>query len=129
MSSVFDGMGVEIAPLGQEDFLKVKETLTRMGQLMPPKTLYQTCYLLHKRGCYAIMHHKEMERLDGAPEEMTDNDVACRNTIANLLDQWGLAEVMYPEAIERPRTRVTVIPHRDKDNYDLVPTYHIGVPH
>ena len=129
MTDIFNGLGVLVNTLDREDFLKVRETLTRVGKL-DGNTLEQTCFVLHKRGQYAIMHHLEMRMLDGDGDvEMTEEDVAHRNTVAALLDQWGLLELDDPEEIEDPRAapgEVTVIAHKDKERYTLRPLYQIG---
>lgn len=126
---VFDGLGVLVNELDREEFLKVRETLTRVG-LSDGKTLAQTCFVLHKRGQYAIMHHLEMRILDDEPGvEMSEEDVAHRNTVAALLDSWGLVELLDPEEVEDPRAQpgsVAVIPYKEKSRYELNPLYQIG---
>lgn len=130
MSDVFNGLGVMVDTLDREEFLKVRETLTRIGLLEGGDVLNQTCFVLHKRGQYAIMHHLEMRVMDGDETvEMTEEDVAHRNTVAALLDQWGLVELDDPEEVEQPRApvgSVTVIPYKEKTKYSLVPLYQIG---
>ena len=88
---IFDGLGVEIKLKTKEDFLKVKETLTRIGvSSKKEKKLFQSCHILHKRGRYAIMHFKEMFLLDDLDSDISDDDIARRNTIVKLMVEWGL---------------------------------------
>lgn len=127
---VFDGLGVRVYDLDREEFLKVRETLTRVGIKTSDGALEQTCYILHKRGRYALMHHLEMRMLDGERVSMTLDDVAHRNSVASLMDQWGLIEVMDENEVREPRAAtgsVAVIPHRDKSRVQLRPLYAIGV--
>lgn len=132
MADVFNGLGVRVGTLDREDFLKVRETLTRMGLLAEDgDTLNQTCFLLHKRGQYAIMHHLEMRMLDGEDVIMSSSDEGHRNTVAHLLDQWELVEVLDYDEIDHPRAEpgeVTVIPYKDKSKYRLEALYQIGRP-
>lgn len=130
MSDVFGGLGILVEALSKPDFLKVRETLTRVGKT-EGKTLQQTCYVLHKRGQYAIMHYKEMKVMDGEYVDMTEEDIGHRNTVAHLLDQWGLLQVQDPEDVKSPRSEpggVVVIPHKEKAQYALTPLYEIGKP-
>jgi hypothetical protein len=129
--SVFRGFGIEVRGLGREDFLKVRETLTRVGVMAGNNVLNQTCFILHKRGRYAIMHHSELKLMDGEGGNVTVDDIGHRNTVAHLLDQWGLVEVVEPEDISEPRApmgAVAVIPHKAKTGYSLNPLYEIGRP-
>lgn len=124
----FGGLGIPIDDLSREEFLKVRETLTRVG-IVDGKEIQQTCYVLHKRGKYAIMHHVEMRMLDGEDVEMTEEERGHRNTVAFMLDQWGLVLVDDLEAIKNPRAEpgsVAVIPYRSKSSYSLRPLYEIG---
>ena len=127
---IFDGLGVEIKLKSKDDFLKVKETLTRMGvSSKKEKKLYQSCHILHKRGRYAIMHFKEMLDLDGLETDISDTDIGRRNTIVKLLVQWGLVEVVDPEEYKEPQislAQLKIIPHKEKKEWELVPKYHIG---
>lgn len=113
-----------------EDFLIVKETLTRIG--IPSKTekkLTQSCHILHKKQRYAIVHFKELFLLDGKPAELTDEDIARRNTIANLLDYWDLVELEDPKKSESPvmpSNQIKVISSREKKDWELVSKYTIG---
>lgn len=127
----FKGYGVEVQPLAREEFLKVRETLTRIGTLVGNNVLNQTCYILHKRGRYAIMHHAELKLMDNEPAVVTTEDIAHRNTVAHLLDQWGLVEVVDTDDIDEPRAPfggVSVIPYKAKAEYSLNPMYEIGRP-
>ncbi len=121
---------VEVTFEEDDDFLKIKETLTRMGvSSRKEKKLYQSCHILHKRGKYYIVHFKELFSLDGLPSTISDSDIARRNTIAVLLEEWGLLEVVDIEAIEDLQSGVKsikIIPHREKDEWELIPKYHIG---
>jgi hypothetical protein len=127
---IFDGLGVEVRLKTKDDFLKVKETLTRMGvSSKKEKKLYQSCHILHKRGRYAIMHFKEMLELDGLDTDTSDNDIARRNTIVKLLVEWGLLEAVDPEEYAEPQlslAQLKIIPHKEKKDWQLVPKYHIG---
>ncbi len=95
--SVVDSL-VEVSLLEQEDFLKIKETLTRIGVASKKdNTLYQSCHILHKQGKYYIVHFKELFMLDGKPSNFSEDDMSRRNTIATLLEQWGLLKVITEE--------------------------------
>ena len=127
---IFDGLGVEINLKNKEDFLKVKETLTRIGvSSKKEKKLFQSCHILHKRGRYAIMHFKEMFLLDGLDSDISEDDIARRNTIVRLLVEWNLIEAVDPEEYKEPQislARLKIIPHKDKQEWQLIPKYHIG---
>jgi hypothetical protein len=127
---IFDGLGVEINLKNKEDFLKVKETLTRIGvSSKKEKKLFQSCHILHKRGRYAIMHFKEMFLLDGLDSDISEDDIARRNTIVRLLVEWNLIEATDPEEYKEPQislARLKIIPHKDKQEWQLIPKYHIG---
>ena len=127
---IFDGLGVEIRLKSQEDFLKIKETLTRIGvSSKKEKKLFQSCHILHKRGRYAIMHFKEMFILDDLDSDISDDDIARRNTIVKLLVEWGLVEVIDPEEYMEPQlslARLKIIPFAEKKDWQLIPKYHIG---
>jgi hypothetical protein len=129
-NDVFGGLGVEILLKEPDDFLKVKETLTRIGMSSEhSKTLYQSCHILHKRGRYAIVHFKELFVLDGKESTLTEEDIARRNTIADLLQQWNLAKVVKPEQIQQPRAsmgQIKVVPHKEKHDWHLVSKYQFG---
>ena len=121
---------VEVTFEEDDDFLKIKETLTRMGvSSRKEKKLYQSCHILHKRGKYYIVHFKELFALDGLPSTISESDIARRNTIAVLLEEWGLLEVVNIEKVEDLQSGVKsikIIPHREKDEWELIPKYHIG---
>lgn len=121
---------VEILLKEQDDFLKVRETLTRIGvSSRKEKMLYQSCHILHKRGQYYIVHFKELFALDGKPSSITDNDIERRNAIAKLLEEWGLVKIVNPEIMQdkiAPIHQIKIIPYRDKDDWELVSKYNIG---
>jgi len=127
---IFEGLGVEVKLQKEEDFLKVKETLTRIGvSSKTEKKLYQSCHILHKRGRYAIMHFKEMFVLDGLESDMSSDDLGRRNTIVKLLVEWGLVEAVDSVKYQQPQlslARLKIIPHKEKKEWTLVPKYHIG---
>lgn len=113
-----------------EDFLRVKETLTRIGieGKVEKQTLYQSCHILHKQGCYFIVHFKEMFELDGKMSNLTEGDLGRRNTIATLLSDWGLIDIVNPLLMKtfEPMNRIKVITHADKKFWDLRSKYKIG---
>lgn len=111
-----------------DDFLKIKETLTRMGVASrKDNCLYQSCHILHKQGRYFIVHFKELFLLDGKPSNLTENDVQRRNTIIRLLDDWGLIDVVEePKEGYAPLRQIKIIPFKEKDQWDLRPKYNIG---
>jgi hypothetical protein len=123
---------VEITLQKPDDFLKIKETLTRIGvSSRKEKKLYQSCHILHKRGKYYIVHFKELFALDGLPTNLSDNDIGRRNTIASLLEEWELCEIVnYDDKIENgPEVsinQIKIISHKEKDEWELCPKYHIG---
>lgn len=121
---------VEVKIAEEEDFLKIKETLTRIGVASrKDQKLYQSCHILHKQGRYYIVHFKELFALDGKPTDFTDEDKGRRNTIISLLEEWGLVKVVNPEAAQNPRApmnQVKIISHKDKDNWTLEAKYNIG---
>ena len=112
-----------------DDFLKVRETLSRIGVASrKDKKLFQSCHILHKQGRYFIVHFKELFLLDGKPSNFTEDDFARRNTIATLLSDWGLLEVVIPEQAS-PKTSlrsIKIISHRDKKEWNLESKYSIG---
>jgi len=127
---IFRGLGVEVTLPDPESFLKIKETLTRIGVASKlDKTLYQSCNILHKKGRYAIMHFKELFILDGKPSDFSIDDMARRNTIANLLHDWELCDLVDEEksaSPEAPMNQIKVISHREKGDWKLVQKYSIG---
>lgn len=129
---IFSGYGVEITLTNHEDFLKVKETLTRIGvESRKSNTLFQSCHILHKRGRYAIVHFKELFCLDGKCSSISDNDIERRNTISRLLEQWNLVSVVDSEEFQSsstfaPMSQIKIVSFRDKQNWELQPKYNIG---
>ena len=121
---------LEIRLKAEDDFLKVRETLTRIGVSSKKENkLYQSCHILHKRGKFYIVHFKELFALDGLPTDIDDTDIGRRNTIANLLEEWGLVEIVDSKKASEPivsLAQMKIIPHKDKQNWELVPKYHIG---
>ena len=120
---------LEVTLKEPDDFLKVRETLTRIGiSSKKEKKLWQSCHILHKRGKYYIVHFKELFALDGLPTNLSDNDIFRRNTIADLLEEWGLIDIVEkdPEEERVPIHHLKIIPHRDKGDWELCPKYHIG---
>ena len=121
---------IEVTLGEQDDFLKVRETLTRIGvSSRKEKVLYQSCHILHKQGRYYIVHFKELFALDGKPSNLSENDIQRRNAIAKLLEEWGLLKVIsnnHKDPIA-PMSQIKVLPHREKNEWDLVPKYNIGV--
>lgn len=121
---------VEVELPSQDAFLKVKETLTRIGVASKKdKTLYQSCHILHKQGRYYILHFKELFMLDGKSNGLSDEDIARRNTIVNLLEEWGLVITLKPEMIQdpvAPLSQIKVLPHKEKAEWTLTSKYTIG---
>jgi Bacteriophage translational regulator len=129
--SIFSGYGIEVTLNEQDDFLKVRETLTRIGVASKKeKILYQSCHILHKQGRYAIVHFKELFALDGKPTDLTENDLSRRNAIAKLLQDWGLVKVVNPDSILVPEpifiSQIKILSHKEKSEWQLVPKYNIG---
>ena len=113
-----------------DDFLKIKETLIRIGVSSKKEhnTLYQSCHILHKQGRYFIVHFKELFLLDGKPSNFTEDDLARRNTISTLLSDWGLLEIVIPSSA-KPKTSlraIKIISHKDKKEWNLESKYSIG---
>lgn len=127
---IFRGCGVEIRLPSDESFLTIKETLTRMGiASRKDKTLFQSCHILHKRGRYAILHFKELFILDGKSNTFSEEDKGRRNTITNLLKQWGLVEIVDEEQTKEPvspLSQVKILPFKEKGEWNLVIKYNIG---
>jgi|TARA_R110000772_G_scaffold1586_3_gene5472 hypothetical protein len=112
-----------------DDFLKVRETLTRIGVASrKEQKLFQSCHILHKQGRYFIVHFKELFLLDGKKSNFEDNDALRRNTIATLLADWGLIRILNPELVAEcaPLRQIKIISHKDKDQWELCPKYNIG---
>ena len=119
---IFKGLGVEIKLNSEEDFLKIKETLTRIGiSSRKEKKLYQSCHILHKRGRYTIMHFKELFEMDGLESNTSDNDIARRNTIVDLLEEWELLQVIDEGFEEEPMAnigQIKILSYKDKDDWE-----------
>jgi len=112
-----------------DDFLKVRETLTRIGVASrKDNKLYQSCHILHKRGRYFIVHFKELFLLDGKKSNLEENDIARRNTIAQLMSDWGLISIESQNNLQElaPLRQIKIISYKDKDNWNLCPKYNIG---
>ena len=110
-----------------DDFLKVRETLSRMGVASrKERKLYQSCHILHKQGKYYIVHFKELFALDGKQTNLTENDIARRNTISNLLKDWGLISIMGDSSNVAPLSQIKVLSFREKDEWELCTKYNIG---
>jgi hypothetical protein len=127
--SLIDSL-VEVRLGEEDDFLKVRETLTRIGVASrKDSTLYQSCHILHKQGKYYIVHFKELFALDGKPSNFSDEDKGRRNTIAKLLADWGLIAVVDSDKITDPVTplsQIKILPFKEKDQWNLVTKYTIG---
>jgi len=121
---------VEVELAEKNDFLKVRETLTRIGVAAKNQNvLYQSCHILHKQGRYYIVHFKELFELDGKPANISENDVARRNTIANLMAEWGLVKLSNPAKSAdpvAPLSQIKILPHKEKADWQLVAKYNIG---
>lgn len=120
---------LEITLAEPDDFLKVRETLTRIGVASRrDKKLFQSCHILHKQGRYYIVHFKELFMLDGKKANLEESDVHRRNTIATLLSDWGLVEIQNKDAAQEcaPLRQIKIIGFKDKDQWELCPKYNIG---
>ena len=121
---------VEVTLNTDEDFLKVKETLTRIGVASrKDKKLYQSCHILHKRGKYYIVHFKELFALDGLRSDFDDEDRGRRNAIVGLLSEWGLINIVDIESCSEPITsinKIKILKYSERDDWELCPKYHIG---
>jgi hypothetical protein len=121
---------IEVALVEQDDFLKVRETLTRIGvSSRKEKILYQSCHILHKKGNYYLVHFKEMFALDGKPSNISENDLQRRNAIAKLLEEWGLITILNPQLMVdniAPIHQIKIISYREKDDWELVSKYNMG---
>jgi hypothetical protein len=129
MNDIFNGYGVEVY-IDENDFLKIKETLSRIGVLSKrDKTLFQSAHILHKQGRYVIIHFKELFGLDNKSHDISDNDIARRNTIVRLLEDWDLLEIVDPESCSSPIVpinEIKILPYKEKNEYNLVSKYNIG---
>lgn len=121
---------VEVTLGEKDDFLKVRETLTRIGVASKKeKILYQSCHILHKQGKYYIVHFKELFSLDGKTTDLTENDIARRNTVTNLLEDWELVKIVNKDQTVEPTvslSQVKILSHKEKNDWQLVPKYNIG---
>ena len=118
---------VEVTLNTSEDFLKVKETLTRIGiASVKDKKLFQSCHILHKQGKYYIVHFKELFALDGKTTNFSEEDEGRRNTIANLISQWDLVKIVDPKKTSQNIASIKVISYSDKSEWDLIAKYNIG---
>ena len=118
---------VEVKLREPDDFLKVRETLTRIGiASRKEKTLFQSCHILHKQGKYYIVHFKELFALDGKDTNLSENDIARRNTIAKLLGDWGLVEIKGNTEPAAPLSQIKIIAFKEKDAWELCTKYNIG---
>ena len=120
---------VEVTLKKSDDFLKVRETLTRIGVASrKDNKLFQSCHILHKQGRYFIVHFKELFLLDGKKSNLEENDIARRNTIATLMSDWGLITIDDKAQAQpvAPLRQIKIIPFKDKNNWELCPKYNIG---
>jgi hypothetical protein len=128
---IFLGYGVEVILKESDDFLKIRETLTRIGfASKKDKILYQSCHILHKQGRYSIVHFKELFALDGKPTDISENDLSRRNAIANLLSDWELLTLVDKNSTTIPEpifiSQIKILTHKEKLEWQLVPKYNIG---
>lgn len=127
---IFRGVGVEVTLPTPDSFLKIKETLTRIGiSSRKDKKLFQSCHILHKKGRYAILHFKELFILDGKHNTFTEEDHARRNTIVNLLEEWELIKIVDPNKTKEPvasLNQIKIISYKEKDEWELTVKYNIG---
>ena len=120
---------VEVVLKSPDDFLKVRETLTRIGVASrSEKKLFQSCHILHKQGRYYIVSFKELFLLDGKTSDFSENDMQRRNRITKLLSDWGLVNLVNEEVIENvcSMSQIKIIPHKEKSEWQLIPKYQIG---
>tara|TARA_Y100000004_G_scaffold77323_1_gene86994 strand:+ start:168 stop:602 length:435 start_codon:yes stop_codon:yes gene_type:complete len=128
MFNIIDDL-VEVELKNPDDFLKIKETLTRIGiPSKKEKVLYQSCHILHKQNKYYIVHFKELFSLDGKPSNFSESDKARRNTIVELLSDWGLLNIISTDKIgdKIPLNQLRILPFKEKENWVLMPKYNIG---
>ena len=118
---------LEVALKEPDDFLKVRETLSRIGVASrKEKTLFQSCHILHKQGKYYIVHFKELFALDGKEHNITENDIGRRNSIAGLLKDWGLVSFDNTPELKAPLSQIKIISFKEKSEWVLEPKYNIG---
>lgn len=129
MTNILDDL-VEVKLANEDDFLKVRETLTRIGVASKKdRILFQSCHILHKQGKYYIVHFKELFALDGKPTNISEDDVARRNTIANLIAEWGLVSLVEESKSKEPvspLSQIKVLPFKEKNDWELIAKYNIG---
>ncbi len=122
---------IEVQLGHEDDFLKVRETLTRIGVASrKDNKLYQSCHILHKQGRYYIVHFKELFALDGKGTDFSEDDLSRRNTIALLLEEWGLVKIVNKAKAETPKSplnQIKILTHKEKNEWELVAKYNIGV--
>lgn len=137
---IFGGVGIRVKFKNTDDFLIICETLTRIGipgkkdfennqEEKSKRKLFQSCHLLHKKGQYAILHFKEFFKLDGRTSNISENDLARRNTIVNMLERWGLLIIIDKEkssSLVLPDSHIKVIKSKEKSEWDLVAKYRVG---
>lgn len=128
---IFQGVGVPVTLEQPDDFLKCRETLTRIGVASKSSnTLFQSAHILHKQGLYVLVHFKEMFQLDGKTTDISENDLARRNTIVKLLEEWKLVTVVDKEKSQLPEpaplNQIKIISHKQKRDWQLVQKYTIG---
>ena len=130
MEDIFRGVGVEVKLPSPDNFLKIKETLTRIGvSSRKEKKLFQSCHILHKQGRYSILHFKELFILDGREDNFTSEDESRRNTIVNLLEEWGLIDILDSSKVEdpiAPLNHIKVLSYKEKGDWELESKYSIG---
>ena len=122
---------VEVTLDEKDDFLKVRETLTRIGVASKKdRILYQSCHILHKQGKYYIVHFKELFALDGKPTDISENDLSRRNAITKLLSDWGLIRIVNARQVEDPPpiflSQIKILSHKEKNDWELTAKYNIG---
>ena len=121
---------IEVRLKNEDDFLKIRETLTRIGVASKKnRTIYQSCHILHKQGRYYIVHFKELFALDGKPSNFAEEDIARRNTVANLLAEWGLVDLVDAGRTREPiapLSQIKVLPYKEKNEWELVAKYNLG---
>ena len=121
------GLMLEVTLSEPDDFLKIRETLSRIGVASrKEKTLYQSCHILHKQGRYFIVHFKELFALDDKPTNLTQNDIERRNTIAGLLEDWGLVTIEGLSEPRAPLSQIKILSFKEKDEWTLETKYNIG---
>lgn len=127
---IFRGVGVEVELPTPDSFLKIKETLTRIGiSSRKDRKLFQSCHILHKKGRYSILHFKELFILDGKQNTFGEEDQARRNTIVNLLEEWDLIKIVDPTQTKEPvasLNQIKIISYKEKNDWELTVKYNIG---